>query len=77
MMKHQFSSLERDRMLTDMTKKHMTYLLSEEELQEPEQLLTRHQGNEGRTKRNAGLCGGNIKPINEAGTWRLALFKTI
>lgn len=44
MMKHQFSSLERDRMLTDMTKKHMTYLLSEEELQEPEQLLTRHQG---------------------------------
>lgn len=43
-MKQQFSSLERDRMLTDMTKKTMIYLLSEEELQEREQLLTRHQG---------------------------------
>lgn len=44
-MKQQFSSLERDRMLTDMTKKKtMIYLLSEEELQEREQLLTRHQG---------------------------------
>ncbi len=76
-MKHQFSSLERDRMLTDMTKKHMIYLLSEEELQEREQLLTRHQGNEGCAQRNAGFRGGNIKPINEAGSWRLALFKTI
>lgn len=43
-MKNQFSSLERDRMLTDMTKKHMIYLLSEEELQEQVRLLTRHQG---------------------------------